>query len=307
MNKMRSIVKLLLLVFLLIPVNAFALNNNVEMSVSSGYGDIDVAGGGSADSDSLEFGLVYTHYVQPLKSDDSPYGVREFLQHPSNFGVAYATYDWEAKESGDTIDYNVSQFAFGGMFYTSGKENATGLGLAYVSQDTDVDIVSGGVPVLTSESENKTPVLTVEQYVSPNTRIGLSYAMQDAETNDVSHDENVWALSLESLIDNIWLSGYYKTGKDDWPSGYSDDDITGFGVRVGAYPSQKLGLFFGYNTEEIDDGSSEIDITDLTVSGDYYLDEKIHFKGSIARHKEDDPTFAEIEETIITIGAGLYF
>jgi hypothetical protein len=289
--------------------SAYALDNNVEVSIGIGVGELTVPGvSGSADANSLEFDFFYTHYFKGLETDNSPYGAREFLQHPSQIGAGFTTYDFEvADDAGDTLDYNVDTIGFAGIYYTSSEENATGVGIGYLLEDTDLTLNIAGTP-FSSEGDSKATFLTLQQYLTKAVRVELNYLMEDSDTNSVSHDQTSISVGASALIDDtIWLSGYYLNGEDDWPSGYTDDDIDGLGLELGVYLAPEIGLFLSYETEKTDDGTSEMKVTDVSFTGDLYLNERTHLKGTLTHHEEDDPTFMKIEETILTAQAGLYF
>ena len=298
----------LLIACFFVPAVACALNNNVEISLGIGAGELTVPGvSGSADTESLELDLVYTHYFQGLETDDSPYGARKFIQHPSQISAGFITYESEITDDvGDTLDYNSDIIGFGGIYYTLSEENATGVGLIYLSREYESTLNIGLIP-LSSEGDSKATSLNLHQYVTNAARLELTYSMVDTDIkNSVSHDQTLISIGASGLIDNIWLSGYYLNGEDDWPSGYTDDDISGLGVELGVYVNQETGLFFSYETEKIDDGTSELKVTDISLAGDFYLNERTHIKGTLTLHEEDDPTFMTIEETILTVQAGFY-
>jgi hypothetical protein len=297
-----------MLLCLTIPGLAFALNSNIEFSLGFGSGDMTVPGTpAKGDVDSLELNLFYTHFLQGLETDDTPYGAREFLQHPSSIGGGFQKYELEIVDgTGDTIDYNVDGIGFGGMYYTSSEPNATGIGLTYVSYDMEMVWTLSGIPYPTDVDETSI-ILSLNQYVAEGARIELGYRMADMKTGAVSHDATILTIGASALIDNLWISGYLEDGEDDWPTGYTDDDISGLGVVIGAYINQSTGLFFSYSNRETDDGTSTLDETDISFIGDYYLNEKTHIAGTLTLHEEDDPTFAEIEETIIGVQGGFFF
>lgn len=303
-----SLLACLLIICTFIPATANALNNNIEISLGIGSGEQTVPGvSGADDTESLEFNVFFTHYFQGLETNDSPYGAREFLQHPSQIGAGLITYDFKATDDvGDTLDYKVNAIGFGGFYYTQSEENATGVGITYLSQEYDLSFNIGGIP-LSSEGDSKAIALSFHQYLSKAARLELTYLMKDSDSNGTSHDETLISIGASGLIDNIWLSGYYLNGDDDWPDGYTDDDISGFGIEVGVYVNQKTGLFFSYESETTDDGTSKLEVTDISFAGDFHVNEKTHIKGTLTLHEEDDPTFMTIEETILTAQAGFYF
>lgn len=308
MKKKIGVFACLLLLCLIVPGASFALNSNVEFSLSKGSGDFSVPGvPATADVDSLELQLDFYYYFQGLETDDTPYGAREFLQHPSFIGGGFLKYEVEiVGNTGNTLDYNVDGIGFGGMFYTSRESNATGIGLTYASVDTETITTIGGTPT-TTDMDEADIVLSLRRYLADGVRLELDYTMADIDRGTVSADGTLIRIGASALIDSIWLSGYFVDGEEDWPAGYTDDDISGLGFTLGTYISQSTGLFFEYTSQEIDDGSSTIDVTNISFTADHYFNESAHIKGTLTLHEEDDPTFAEIEETIITLAGGFFF
>ena len=229
------------------PGVSFALNNKVEASYVSGSSE-----GSWEEIDMSAFTLSYTRYFQALSDDVSPYGAREFLQHPSYIGGCFAQTESEGylkSLSVMEIDQKTDDYTVSGMFY-AGDDRSTGLGLRYKYRDGEA---KGTYPSVIRE---ESLAFTIHQYLTDSIRIGLDYERRNRD--EPLSDLDVYTVDAIALIEKYRLSGWYR---------YMDTDNERMGVEFGVYPKKKLGMFVSYEIAyEYMDFASR-----LKLKGEYWI------------------------------------
>ena len=91
MKRFALIGILMLAACLIVPGSALAYQNQISGRLGAGTGSFDFSGmgplSGKGDTSIGQFGFNYSRYFTALETNDSPYFMREFLQHPTTLDV----------------------------------------------------------------------------------------------------------------------------------------------------------------------------------------------------------------------------
>lgn len=308
-----------LLSLLLLPAVASAYMNNVEMALTSGSGtfesptvlDVDISSGG--------WEVGYIRYFNDIATDSSPYGAREFLQHPSMVGVAIegSGVTFEDNDSAAEMTMGEVNVSLGGIYYIDNGDRDTGLGITLASRGEGSES-SGATFGGTSDTETSGSSISlfVNQYLTGNMGIALniesgSYTWEDnLSTASSEYDESALTISAMALIDNkIQLHMSLMSGEADYELG-EDEDFKGLTLMAGYYLDQKTGVFIGLHSEttEMQLGDKE-ELSMFQVSGDFYFNEKTHLMASLANMKNEmsGSSVAEMKVSLIRLNLGFFF
>ncbi len=277
---MKALIVATLLVIAL-PLTCFAYENNFEIYLASESGELNYLGG-DADYSGGVFGVAYTRFLTPIETDDSPYGVREFLQHPSNFGVALVGIATEIDDnaSSDKIEDTLSALIVEGEFYINDSDNATGLGIMISSMGGEEEL-SGG---LNEDIDISSQVidLSVIQYLNRTIRLSATYTTGSTEYEYSSggkyeYDETALSVSVAALIENFLLTATISSGERDWDAGSKQDvDSLSFGGTI--YIDQANSIAAQYATYEVESSSKT---SEIAITGEHYFDASKYLSGSL--------------------------
>ncbi len=306
--------KLLLAAILIVsmPITCLAYENSIEVNLAYASGTLDYMGG-YADYREGFFGLGYTRYLKPVETTDSPYGAREFLQHPSNFGVALFgdASEIDAIFSSNKIELSMGGLAVGGEFFTDSEDYATGFGITYMSMSGEREgewfpyLIDADITV-------DTLALAVTQYLNRNVRLTAGYEKTSTEYEystgvKSEYDEVMLHLNAEALIDNFFIIGAeYGFGEEKQDDG-TFKDITEKKLDAGFFLSQSTSLSMGYSTYEEKDGYER---TEVSISGDSYFGDRMRVGGSYYIRKteyENHPLWEDLTYAGVSIELGFYF
>ena len=277
---MKALIVATLLVIAL-PLTCFAYENRFELLLASEAGELDYPGG-DADYSGGVFAVAYTRFLAPIETDDSPYGVREFLQHPSNFWVALVGVATEIDDntSNDKIEDTLSTLFVGGEFYINDSDNATGLGIMISSQGGEEEL-SGG---LNEDIDISSQVIdfSLIQYLNRTIRFSVTYTTGSTEYEYSSggkyeYDESALSVSVGALVENILLNASISFGERDWDGGSKQDvDSLSFGGTI--YIDQANSIAAQYATYEVESSSK---LSEIAITGKHYFDDSKYLSGSL--------------------------
>ncbi len=305
--------KLLLTAILIVsmPITCLAYENSIEVYLASESGTLDYLGG-DADYGEGFFGVAYTRYLKPVETTGSPYGAREFLQHPSNFGVMLFSVASEIDDNYSSlkIEDSMGGLAVGGVFFTDNEDYATGVGITYISLSGDEEWSPGIVDI---DITGDILALAVFQYLNRNTRLTAGYEKSSTEyeysTGGKSeYDDVMLNLRAEALIDNFFgIRAEYGFGEEEQDDGtFKDLNEMELGAKV--FISQSTGLSMGYSTYEEEDSYKR---TVISFAGDHYFSDRMRLEGSLYKGKteyEDNWLgFEDLSYTGLSIELGFYF
>lgn len=277
------------------PALAQAYDDYAGLSVSYGWGDFTIPPN-VADVTGMTYGLEYTRFFNSLESDASPYGAREFLQHPNSFSIVYSHQAMNMQIDALRVDTDLIMrgFTVGGMYYTDSQDTPTGLGLDYSSTGNDYSSSSFSIPLDDTHTINTSFMLTLHQYVQNNTRIEFQYENANSEERrlpaSVSERSAITSYSLgaSALIDDIFLSAGYRTGKTDYDGATADKDMDGYYLATGYYIKQDMGVILSYFSETSDSSTGEVKNTMLAIIGDLYMGDDVNLNLSLTRMEREN-------------------
>ncbi|MCK4910412.1 MAG: hypothetical protein KAR83_02170 [Thermodesulfovibrionales bacterium] len=256
-------VLIIISISLAIPLSSHAFNNKIELSYMQEAMDQKYSWG-DADYDIARFGLLYTRFLKPLEDGESPYAMREFLQHPSGIFAGYSKTSGEIRTS--DIDAKLDEYAkeyfIGTLYYLP---SGTGIGMSFKDNKSTEEETGTccNIPYLWIEDvHTKTITITLNQYLSDNIMLGANYSIISASTernSGSSFEEDYKSADIHAsafLNDALWVSGALQmpdvkelTGK-----------VFAF-IEMGVFPSKKLGLFLSFDDES----------NTSTLTGDFSL------------------------------------
>ncbi len=312
MKRITSIAIILMLAMLAMPVSSHAFNNLFEVNLAGGSGDVS-GGGFEADIDMGVFGAAYTRYFTALETTEGPYGMREFLQHPSYLIVGLESTAMELTVAGGLMSMEDTEgtFSLGGMFYLP---NGTGLGATLIS--TSGEEVSKVLGVQTDKDEitEASLVLSVNHYVTDNMSFGVDLTSLTNETensgNTVEYTQSTLDFKGSTLINNkFWLTGLIGFGELEIDGGDSYD-ISRLEIEAGFFPMNSLGIFLGVGADKIEGDNLEVTETYTTLAVDYSISEAINIRTAVTNHSEEEDDGSdtiEVDMTLLSLGVGILF
>ena len=304
--------KLLLAAILIVsmPITCLAYENSIGVYLASESGTLDYLGG-DFDYSGGFFGLAYTRYLKPVETTDSPYGAREFLQHPSNFGIALISMASEIDDNYSSlkIEDSMGGLAIGGEFFTNNEDYATGFGITYISMSGEEEWSPG---ILDVDITTDMLALEVIQYLNRNVRLTVGYEKSSTEYEystgaESECDEVMLSLYAEALIDNFFLGAGYGSGEEEWDDGTSED-LTKVELNAGFFLNQSTSLSMEYYTYEEEDSYKR---TEISFAGDHYFSDRMCLGGSLYKGKTEYEDhwlgFEDLSYTGLSIELGFYF
>ncbi|HEB01638.1 MAG TPA: hypothetical protein ENI12_00210, partial [Nitrospirae bacterium] len=146
------------------PSASYAFNNLIEIEIMGGSGEFD-NGSTEADIETGQFGTSYTRYFTALETTDSPYGAREFLQHPSYLAVGLESQAMDITVNGVPMSMELTEatFTIDGMYYFEG---GTGIGATLESVSGEEESKIGGVTVDKDEITESALTFSIDHYIT---------------------------------------------------------------------------------------------------------------------------------------------
>ncbi len=309
MKRFALIGILMLAACLIIPGSALAYENQISGHLGAGTGSFDFSGmgpfSGKGDTSMGFFGFNYSRYFTALETSDSPYFLREFLQHPTTLGVNIdsmaMTFEYD---SGVELEMTMTTTELGGTYFFG---SGTGVSLALVS-DVDDMSVSG----FKEEDASTSFMLGAEHYVTDTIAVGASYQTgsgEHTETGSAATDFDTSEVSLTVgafVGDAVFLEAEYLSGSDE-PEGGTSTDTTELSLTAMYFLNQSLGIYAMYSTETEDDGGSEDEMTMNIIGANYFFNESAYIDGSLMMMKNEMASGGEFDATSIIIKAGILF
>lgn len=302
---------------MLLPSLALAYENQVEISLQNGSGDYtDIFGGINADVSMGGYGFSYTRYLSDLATTDTPYGVREFLQHPSWVGAMIVGQGMEIEDnlSPSLMELKQGQFILGGQYFMELGGMASGLGVRIENLSQEYDSFGPAFGLDSLETTGTALVFMWDHYIKESISINLEMLTGDYEMKDnlgftkLDREDRLMTIGASALIqDKIWLSGSLRNGEQDYDF-LPSYDINGMHFQFGFYPMQNLGVFF-----TIDSQTTEVtplvgvDEVSVEIAGDYYIDENMHVRAGLLSMEEDETFGYNLEAKALNVSFGLGF
>ncbi len=313
MKRFTSIAIILMVAMLAMPVASHAFSNLLEIDLVGGSGDV-TGGGLEADVDMGVFGATYTRYFTALETTESPYGLREFLQHPSYLSVGLESQTMEITLTGGVMSMEDTQgtFSLSGMYYLP---NGTGLGATLISASGEEVSKVGGVQTDKDEIIEASIVLSVNHYVTDNMSFGVDLTSLANETEDNSgNTEEYTQQTLDfmgsALINNkIWISGLVGFGELEVDGGPTYD-VSRLEIEAGFFPMQKLGVFLTVGFDKLEGDNLEITETFTSLAADYSISESISITTAVINHTEEEDDGSdtiEVDMTLLRLSLGILF
>ena len=292
MNIMRIAFILALFAALAIPGTAGAYNN--QFSVGLGYGTGDAtAGGTDLDAKTSQASIEYKRFFTGIETTDSPYSVREFLQHPSwlSIGLDFRGMKVDSKATNQSIKFQQGEFGISGIYYL---DSGTGIGGAIKAHpgSTNYD----NVPFAVNEVHSGTELtLTLHQYITGEVRLGadLSSGAFKTEESDSGvlideYDETMIFAYVDALVNEFfYIRAGMGTGEQEYDGG-GTTDLSRFSLTAGVFPNQRLGVFLTHEAETEDDPSEESTMTTTEVSAEYFFNDRMSLEGALGIFKIED-------------------
>jgi hypothetical protein len=295
------------------PEAAVSFNNQFQVHFGGGSGDYK-EGTVEGEASAGLFGIGYSRYFTPLENTDSPYALREFLQHPSKFYLDLDATALAIEEDLTTRELAMSEgtFTVGGMLYLPSK---TGLGAAIRSKGEEYEETISGALINSSETSTGTFVFSINQYIGDKASIGaeLEGTSSETENSDGSktgeYEQSMLIIRAEGVINNMFhlkigLGGgerEYEVSKEKYDVGRGE-------LVVGVYPNQKLGITLSSHSEVMDKDGLEERESSSSLALDYYFSDHMHLETSLGHMKmEDEASDLEIEASTLDFLFGFLY
>lgn len=299
------------------PSGAHAYENRVDINLSEGSGEAKVFGL-EADIEMGGYGLGYTRFLAPIETDgDTPYGVREFLQHPSKIKVAHTATGTEADIEGIPEKYEVekAEVLVGGSYNVDIGEKDIVLSL-YLKSHASSDKLA---MLWEDETTGWALIIGFEKYLAPDVSVGVQLENGHYETEfklsggpDEKYSEGALAFGASALIDeHFWLSGGFWGGSREERDSEWETTWGGLSLTAGVYVSQKAGLFatISSESEEREEAgiTTENEMGTLELVGEFYFSGSSRLSAALGfMHLETDGG-DEVDSSLLTIAYGQYF
>ncbi len=294
---------------LIVPGSALAYQNQISGHLGTGSGSFDFSDmgpmSGKGDTSMGWFGLNYSHFFTALETNDSPYYLREFLQHPTTLDVSIdsmaMTFEYDG---GGEFEMAMASAELGGTYFLG---TGTGVSLAIVS-----DVQEMSTSGYSDEDTSTSLRLGVEHYVTDTVAVGASYQTGSGENTETGGPTTDFDTSEASLFvrafvgDSVFLEAEYLSGKDE-PDGGISTDTTEMSLRAMYFLNQSLGLYAMYSAETEDAGGSEDEITMTSIGANYFFNESTFIDASLMMMKNEMSSGGEFDATSIFIKAGILF
>ncbi len=250
-----------------LPCATYAFDNKVVLSFESGEGETI-----ASNIDKETYTFSYRRYFQSLADGGSPYGAREFLQHPSYLNISFAAtkYWHDMSPPANYMKQEYLEYIVSGIYYI-GKDRRTGIGAAYLRTDGKF------TGALNGDVKETVLALTIQQYLTENLRLTLDYD-RAIEQEAIASEWETYAVDVATLVDMYWLRAWYSY------SWYFDleESLEATGIEFGLYPTNELGIFASYERTD-EEGIYKI-------SGEYWLSESSSL-GIVYKWVKEDPGY----------------
>ncbi len=230
-----SVILLTMTMVFMLPCTAHALDNKVEMSYELGTGEYL-----TAEVDNEVYSFSYRRYLQRLADNGSPYGAREFLQHPSYLDISLVNtqyrYDYSLPATDIKSDY--TEYTASAMYFI-GNGRSTGIGARYGFVDGE----STGAFV--SDIRESAVAVTVQQYLADAMRLTLDYEILDAK-EPYGEEFHAQTVEVSTLQEKYWINLRYI---NNWNR--SNDTVSEtVGLEIGFYPLKEFGVFASVDKDD---------------------------------------------------------
>ncbi len=266
---------ILLVAILGYPYSGYAFDNNVALSLESGSGE-DLGFNYEVEG----YSLAYTRYLQGLTDDGSPYGAREFLQHPSSLSFEWGDREYRIVSPASTESRReYTDFVISGNFYFGDGRN-TGFGARYGYSEGEL---SGASSLDIRENRYG---LTLVHYLVDSMSLTFDY---DRTKQDKPYGYE-WAthrLRADVLMEKFWLSAWYHRTSYN----YMDEPRKGMGAELGVYPLRELGVFASCEFLAFNDSVYK-------VRADYWLSDAVNASLLLKRTEDSWEYFAGDSATL---------
>lgn len=309
---MKKLIVSFVLFLMLLPLSGFAYQNSIEILIDSESGEYSDTLG-DADVSSAAFGIGYTRYFKDIVTEETPYGIREFLQHPSYLG--FALIGTALIIDDNQIDYTIEQ----GMGYSTlaggfFMNDRTGFELMLISGSGNEEEELFGFTISDTDIERDIIDIGVTHYINEYTSLKISYELEDGEYDygigfvKDTWDTDILSLSVATFINNMFLEATLGTGSRDWSdSTIKSDKITQVALDAGFFTGKQNKIFISYNSEKY---SESYDFNKISIGDELYLTDMVY--GSVELYKTNQDYInsafdSQIETTGLTLMLGFKF
>lgn len=231
---------------------SYATENRINIGLTSAGGTADYLPsiGGGGDVGEGRFSFDYTRFFDDLATDENtPYGAREFLQHPSSISIGLSSYAYIFEEDLSTyeVTYGVGSLFAGVEHYVS---DTTGISLLLGSFGGEIKEEEFGLLTDKIDVDGGAFAIGLNHYIQDNISIGAGFISSSTEYDDGSPvvdelDENIFMFNVEGIFDKLHVSVSLLTGNADWRDPLmEDDDISGHDIYLGVFTGQQNELYF---------------------------------------------------------------
>lgn len=317
MNKALVMMAALVIALLVPASGAYAYTSHFEGGLTAGAGEIKRPGWGApADVGVFTLDAMYTHFFDDLQTGAEPYGMREFLQHPSRLDIALAAEAVAAETADSAFETTTATgtFGVGFMYYTPSDDFATGVGAELLSMSGEDEFKVFGVVTSRDEYTSSTVRLRVEQYVGGVVSVGAMVQGTSYETEDMSgakaesDQTDAYIYARAFLGGMVSVAGSIGSGEQEWDGSSVTTDYEYVEAELGIYPTQNLGILLGVSSEGIDDPGTDQEFTTTYLALEYYATESLHLMGGIlSMTMEDNINNLKMDASAVTLRMGAYF
>lgn len=291
---------------LALPGTAGAYNNQFSVALGTGAGD---NAAGTLDVKQSQFSIGYTRFFTGIETTETPYAVREFLQHPSTLsvGLDYTRRRLESTTSNQALRLEQGVFYVSGIYYL---DSDTGIGGALMSHPGSTNYEN--IPATVNEVHSgSTFTLTLHQYLTEAVRVGAdlsSGGFRTKDSNEVQvdkYDETRLLAYVDALINEFYyIRAGIGTGEQEYDGG-GTTDLSSFSLTAGVFPSQRLGVFLTHEVETEDDPSEETTITNTEVAGEYFFSDRTSLEGTLGILEVENGL--DIDATILSLSLNFVY
>jgi hypothetical protein len=296
-------------------------DRSYEVVRSTGGTATDISG--SYETGNSLFIVRYTRFLDPLKDDAAPVGLRRFLQHPSTLSAGVIAIGRTVDDAGllsrreDTL--GVRMIVLGGEYFFPTN---TGLFLNLGSGSGTFEQNVNGVTQSDADVTARRFEFGARQYLTPNAELHLALAGESMKReqggSEMSQKKSVAMLGVQGVItDMVGLAFEFGGGKrTDSSTGSPDEDfdVGRIDFAITAYAGKQLSFELAAEAEVAERTGlpSNQDYTEstarTTLSAAYWFSERFGMQLSIYREKHETKDVVSFPETKLTErnrGAGL--
>jgi hypothetical protein len=297
---------LVLAMVIALPGATSALENEFVLGLGVGSGDTKSSGGSDGKIESLTLELGYKRFFPGLESTDTPYGLREYTQHPSRISIDFsgtdATVDDKASSS-EIMTIALSEVHIGGMYYTDKEDYSTGLGVEMTVSETVREETGTGKKY---ESDTRAMSMVLQQYIE-RIRLEAGFETQRTESKQTpggsttKYDQRTFSFGASALIEEfISLSLMFGRGEREFDNGGDTYDVEEVEIEAGVYPAKNIGILVSHSAETTErPGGGEDELTNTSLEAKYFLNEQMRLSATYMKVKREDPSTEMTIDTIL--------